>query len=176
MRRELWAGGGIFFWELEQITILGTAKKVSPGAHWIVTSPSLVPARPLARIAKTSAQSLPSIFLELTFHNSAPDSTSLSLDDLSTPMARSWLRLRSVHDAFLQRSSLPLDALADLNLILSSLPPPWRTALISTSPAPTPAWTSISHPDDPISIFLGPDPNFPGPGTPPMRMLVLSFI
>ena len=24
--------------------------------------------------------------------------------------------------------------------------------------------------DDPISIFLGPDPNFPGPGTPPVRM------
>ena len=160
---------------------------VPPGAHWIITKPSLAPPNPLPtpsynssfeafrnlgfqRISDPCSQSLPSILLELTFHNSAPGSTSLSISDLSSPMARSWLRLRHVHAAFLLRSTLPTDAVVDLNLILSSLPTAWRSAITSPSPPNIPAWTSVSHPDDPIQLFLGPDHNSPGPGPPPVRL------
>ena len=150
---------------------------IPPGAHWMVTLPSLVPPRPcptpsyqasleafrklgINRIVAPCSQSLDSILLELTFNNTAPESTPILPSDISSAMARTWLRLRAVHAAFLRRAFLPPDAKQDLLFILGCLPPAWLDAITSIAPPAQNPWSAVSHPDDPLQLFLGPDVNY----------------
>ena len=149
----------------------------------MVTLPSITPSRPcptpsyqasvdafrklnISRISAPSSQSLVSILMELTFHNSAPGSTPLSPNDVVSDMARSWIRLRAVHAAYIRRDFLPPDAAQDLLLILGRLPPEWHETITSTAPPPPSPWSAVSHPDDPLQLFLGPDVNYGNAQTP----------
>ena len=157
-----------------------------PGAHWCVTSPSTPLGRPcptpcfqssldaflqlrITRIQRPHEQSAESVFLEHTFGNTAPQSTPLSFSAVTTPMARSWLRLRAVHHAFIRRHLLPLPALLDLNLILQHLPPAWHDIITEAAgPHPASDWLALSHPDEERQVFSGPDNNY---GLPHARVL-----
>ena len=160
---------------------------IPPGAHWVITSPTIVPARdcttpsyqaslsafrqlPITRVLLPEHQPLESILLELTFNNTAPGGRSTPISSMSSPMARSWLRLRAVHAAWLRHDQLNFQESDDLYTIIFNLPQPWFDAIITgdDDPPPPPIWSSISHPDDAIQLFLGPDPNF---GTPASRSL-----
>ena len=150
---------------------------IPPGAHWCVTSPSTAPSRPcptlayeasltafwqlgIRRIIPPHQQGYESVLLELTFNNPAPTSTPVLLSDISTPMARSWLRLRAVRAAFLRRQHLTPAAHQDLHLILHRLPPAWHDIITDPSPPPPELWTALSHPHEARQIFSGPDLNY----------------
>jgi exonuclease III len=154
-----------------------------PGPHWLVTQPA-AGRRRLDRIAtvsyRDSAQAFLdlnvqrikqpdtqdhfSIMLELTFNNATPGAPGIDVASVTTPAAKSWLRLRDVRQAFLDQAQdrLPLDQAQDLQIILNHLPPQWRGA-VRAAEVPDPPWVAIHAPGDALAIFEGPDPMPPPP-------------
>jgi hypothetical protein len=45
-------------------------------------------------------------------------------------------------------------------MILSRLPPEWHAAITSDAPPDHSPWSAVSHPEDPLQLFLGPDVNY----------------
>ena len=82
---------------------------------------------------------------------------------MTTPMARTWLRLHAVHHAFHRRTQLSAAAARDLDLILQRLPPAWRDHVEDVAPHPHSLWYALSHPHEERQIFSGPDYNFSRP-------------
>ena len=114
-----------------------------------------------------------SIMLELTFDNvvslpptaaaptalpsTQPATYSAAFKNVTTPKARTWLRLRDVRDAHRLRQDLQSPELQDLHYIIVSLPEPWRAAVCDPQD-PVPTWHEISAPGAALAIFEGPNP------------------
>jgi hypothetical protein len=147
-----------------------------PGYHALVTAPAAVHLPPTStplvstavaafrrlgvhRIVPPEGQRLESVLLELTFGN-APDPAWLPVSpaEVTTPAARSWLRLGDVRAAHTQQASLAPDEAGDLALILGRLPQPWRSAV--TDPLPQRSeWLALPGATvSPLPLLWGPDP------------------
>jgi hypothetical protein len=166
-----------------------------PGYHWMVTSPA-AGRRYLERIATPSYrdsvkafldlniqrirlledQDHFSIKLELTFHNSPWTSTGLRPSTLTTPEARSWMRLGDVRKAFQRQPHLPQPQARDLRAIIRQLPDRWRTAVCEPQD-PDVRWQCLTTPNAPLTLLEGPDPmdqpTRANPGPPPRRLWIL---
>ena len=158
---------------------------IPPGAHWIVTCPDAglhfldaistasykqsveaflsIGIRRLQPLANMDRQA---ILLESTFHNAAAASSSPSdnarskghqSSDLTSPLARSWRRLRDVRAAHLDRPRLTTPETRDLDMIIAALPEPWRAAVTGYLPDPPPLWREVSAPGADLVIIEGPD-------------------
>lgn len=149
-----------------------------PGVAWVVACPSagdpaavrtpayresLMAFRELGvhRIVEPASQSFHSVMRELTFGN--PVSGDLQAATLTTPTARTWLRLSDLRAARHQGLA-PAEA-ADAAAVCASLPAPWRAMVVLTSD-PLTEWNALSAPDAPEQVFSGPWPS-PGPPAPP---------
>jgi len=145
-----------------------------PGFHWIVTRPTAAqhfrfPSASVQgaveafrrldvqRIVDPTDQGFNSIMLELTFANPIPPHIpGILATSLQSTIGRSWLRLRDVRAAHLQRPQLSAAEAADLDAILLSLPPVWARHVRLPIP-PMPLWRAIHQPGD-DALFEGPDP------------------
>ena len=82
----------------------------------------------------------------------------LSPSDLSTPTARTWLRLRDVRAAYVNRLRLTQLELHDLRFVLNALPEPWLAAICGEPPDHSLGWRVVSAPGDALTFLEGPHP------------------
>ena len=128
------------------------------------------------RIKPIATMDYHSIMLELTFNNvvylpatlaadtpaaasppTQPSSYSADFANITTPLARTWHRLRDVRNAHRLRQDLQPPELLDLDYIIDNLPEPWRAAVCDPQD-PVPTWREITAPGAALAIFEGPDP------------------
>jgi hypothetical protein len=95
--------------------------------------------------------------LELTFHNSPWTSTGLRPSTLTTPEARSWMRLGDVRKAFQRQPRLPQPQARDLQAVIRQLPDRWRTAVCEPQD-PDVRWQCLTTPNAPLTLLEVPDP------------------
>ena len=146
-------------------------------AHWILLNPDIginPEVRPtlsdftveaieafqklrVQRILTPEDQDFHSIMLEPTFYNLVDGGAAIPLDNVRSPTAQSWHSLALVRQAHQSFSNLSEGEQQDLQLILSSLPPSWRAAILDPSPPLVP-WLAVSDPADNDQYFQGPDP------------------
>ena len=146
-----------------------------PGHHWLVTRPAAGLTRlgqiatdsyresaaaflqlRVGRVVAPDQQDEPSILMELTFHNPTPATPGISFDSVSTPAARSWLRLRDVRRVHRERSHLQPDELRDLQGILAGLPPAWQRAVCLDAHSEA-VWVAVHPIGSSPGVFEGPD-------------------
>ena len=148
-----------------------------PGIHCLVSAPGRVSLNrlqtPLLRSAVTAflwlgvsrilapaEQSAWSVLRELTFHNApARDQPALEPAMVATPEAHGWHHLAAVRAAHLTQATLPPAVQADVEVVLSSLPAPWR-AVVCAVALPEVEWSALPCAmGDRGALFAGPDPN-----------------
>lgn len=152
-----------------------TGSLAPPGASWVVVEPSpdgfagiASPAfrsaveafcnLQIARIVPPERQSFRSIMLETVFGNAA--SGLLLPDAVTTQAARAWRRLSDVRATFFAPQT---PVLADVAIVLDSLPPAWRDA-VTCADAPADLWRLVQDPQTTHPVLSGP---WPETGRPP---------
>lgn len=147
-----------------------------PGHHWIVTCPddggsaatittpyvrdAVDAFRQLRvkRIMEPRHQDFDSVMLEHTFARAnPPHHAGLDASALASATGRTWLRLSQVRAAWQARASLAADVLADLHIVLSAIPQPWKAA-VTDHQTPDPLWAELFSQEGAPSVFEGPDP------------------
>jgi hypothetical protein len=167
---------GLFQHEVVSASVASPGR--SSGLHTLVSAPDTLVLPPtctplvasavaafrklgVIRVAAPEDQGLESVLLEHTFFNSpGPAWEETCLADLSSGLAHEWQRLVDVREAWLTRAMLSMVQRADLDLILSRLPHPWRALLVAPA-SPYAAWSALAlRPSRGcLPLFLGPDPS-----------------
>ena len=145
------------------------------GYHALVTAPSSVDIASITtNLARESAEAFlllnirriiappmqcpQSILLETTFNNTPPfPSMPITSNQVLSSQALSWHRLKDIRSAHQQRAHLPPAAVQDLDFILSSLPDPWRDAVLLPE-LPPPKWKLFPAVAPAGPLAEGPDP------------------
>ena len=148
---------------------------IPPGYHALVTAPEAVRLHSIRtqmlrdsctaflrlRVQRLSPLEPPchrSILMELTFNPLPPDDClPISVGDMVSAEAPSWVRLRDVRNALLHQGDLTESAAQDLTFILSRLPPQWCAA-VQLPDLPECAWAMFPAAAGRRPLLRGPDP------------------